>query len=99
MIKGGTFREFTRNVKRFSLLELDLVKDYENNSSATENPPYPNIFHLYINKTVSIQVYKHTFSDIFNAEFSYIVSFVGRAQLQHDSENNNSSDLHNDNPF
>ena len=39
MIKGGTFKEFTRNIIRFSFLELDLVKDNENNSSTTENPP------------------------------------------------------------
>ena len=39
MIKGGTFKEFTRNIRRFSLLELDLVKDNENNSSITEIPP------------------------------------------------------------
>ena len=39
MIKGGTFKEFTRNIRTFSSLELELVKDNENNSSVIENLP------------------------------------------------------------
>ena len=99
MIKGGTFKEFTRNIRRFSLLELNLLKDNQNNSLITETPQYTNMIHLHINKTVSIQVTSHTFSAIVNSLFGYIVSFVRWTQLKHDSENNNSFNLRNEHLF
>ena len=39
MIKGGSIKEFTRNIRRFCLLELDVVRDNENDSPPTKITP------------------------------------------------------------
>ena len=39
MIKGGSIKEFTRNIKRFCLLELNVVRDNENDSHPTKITP------------------------------------------------------------
>ena len=39
MIKGGSIKEFTRNIRRFRLLELDVVRDNENDSHPTKIIP------------------------------------------------------------
>ena len=39
MIKGGSIKELTRNIRRFRLLELDVVRDNENDSPPTKITP------------------------------------------------------------